>query len=258
MKRNVIRILILFTVILILFVSVLALQITIDKTPEKRESPESLLYLPSGPYIKTAVLGYDELAADILWIKAVLYFGKHVRTDRDFKWLYNMLDIVTTLDPQYEIAYYFGGIVLAWEVDNIELSNKILKKGMENIPHYWFFPFHIGFNYFFSQDQPEIGARYLAIASKLPNCPAYLSSLVGKLYAGSGKQEIALQFLVEGYAEAKRESIKKIYFKQLKEVLGEREYRMLMEKVERFKEQYGSYPPDIKGYLTEDTLRRIR
>ena len=258
MKRNVKRILILCIIIPILFVSAWTLQITIDKTPEKRKSPESMLYLPSGPYVKTAVIGYDEFVADILWIKAVLYFGKHVGTDRDFKWLYNMLDIITTLDPQYEIAYYFGGIVLAWEEDNIELSNKILKKGMENIPQYWFFPFHLGFNYFFSLDQPEIGAGYLAIASKLPNCPAYLSSLVGKLYAGSGKQEIALQFFVEGYAEAKRESIKKIYFKQLKEVLGEQDYRFLMENVEKYKEQYGSYPSDIKGYLTEDTLRRIR
>ena len=257
MKRNIIKIIIFFIAIPVLCVSIWSLQITIDNTPEKRESPESLLYLPSGPYVKTAVLGYDELAADILWIKAILYFGKHAGTDRDFKWLYNMLDIVTTLDPQYEITYYFGGIVLAWEVGSIELSNKILEKGMKNIPHYWFFPFHLGFNHFFSLDQPEIGARYLAIASKLPNCPAYLSSLVGKLYAGSGKQEIALQFLVEGYAEVKRESIKKIYFKQLEEVLGERDYRMLMEKVERFKEQYGSYPPDIKGYLSEEILKKM-
>ena len=72
--------------------------------------------------------------ADYLWIKAIVYFGKHFETDKSCRWFYHLLDVVSTLDPYFESAYEIGGVTLAyWEKDE-NLSIKLLKKGMTNVP----------------------------------------------------------------------------------------------------------------------------
>ena len=56
---------------------------TLDKK-YPRQGVESFLYLPSGTFLKGAALGYDEMLADLFWIKAVGYFGGHAQTDRNY------------------------------------------------------------------------------------------------------------------------------------------------------------------------------
>ena len=69
---------------------------------------EEALYLPSGKTVKKLSVGFDGLLSDFYWIRSVQYFGGKVvhgalRTDSTerFDLLYPLLDITTTLDPQY-------------------------------------------------------------------------------------------------------------------------------------------------------------
>ncbi|GBD92843.1 hypothetical protein BMS3Abin05_00418 [bacterium BMS3Abin05] len=45
------------------------------RTPEK--ALQDLIYLPDGHVLRWASLGYTSLMADYLWIKSVLYYGRH-------------------------------------------------------------------------------------------------------------------------------------------------------------------------------------
>ncbi|MGH6628732.1 MAG: hypothetical protein ACREB3_03255, partial [Burkholderiales bacterium] len=43
-------------------------------------------YLPKGEYLKVAVLGYRQLAADLIWIQAVQHFGVRKQTAEGYQW----------------------------------------------------------------------------------------------------------------------------------------------------------------------------
>ena len=63
-----------------------------------------------------AALGFDAILADVYWIRAIQHFGGTRRSeggDKSYKQLYPLLDLTTTLDPRFTIAYRFGAIFLA-------------------------------------------------------------------------------------------------------------------------------------------------
>ncbi len=188
----------LFGVVLILSLSCLFIQKQLDLiAPEIQQ--ENLFYLPSGRFIKPLTLGFNHLAADFLWIKAVGYFGEHYLTDQNYPWLYHILDIVTTLDPLFQYAYEFGGLLLSMGEGNYTQSNILLKKGIHYFPDYWRLYFYLGFNHFFYLDSPFTAAPYIRKAATLPGHPPYLPNLAASLYVASHKPELGIEFLLQIY-----------------------------------------------------------
>ncbi|HIE64819.1 MAG: hypothetical protein ABGX83_07535 [Nitrospira sp.] len=181
---------------------------------------ESLLYLPSGKYLKLLVLGYDQVLADLLWIKTIDYFGDHYVTDKEYPWLHHILNLIIDLDPLFDFPYFFGGIVLSLEASQVDRANQILERGIEAYPEKWQFPFYIGFNYYYHQKDAEKAAPYIEKASSLPGSPAYLKSLAGGLYAKINKNEAALRFYREAYRNATDELVKEHIEKKIKRILS--------------------------------------
>jgi hypothetical protein len=174
------------------------------ETAWPRRNLEQLLYLPSGRHLKTLTLGFSNLAADVLWIRAIGYFGGHALTDREYPWLYHILDQVTTLDPTFSYPYFFGGIVLAVERESGEESIALLSKGMTRYPGDWRYPFYIGFSAFYHLRDPQRAAVFMRHAASLPGSPEYLPHLAASLLAESGRVDAAIRFL-ETMAEGTRE-----------------------------------------------------
>ena len=182
------------------------------------DQSEKLLYLPSGTYLKPLVVGFDNLAADLLWIKAIGYFGSHYLTDKSYQWLYHILDLTTTLDPYFRYPYEFGGVILAIEREDVTQSNRLLKKGMLHHPDYWRFPFLVGFNTFFYLKNPEIAARYISRAAALPGRPAYLPKLAASLYMYTGQRETAIRFLNQMYESIEDSRLKENILQKIAEI----------------------------------------
>lgn len=193
--------------VLVLLVGLLAAQALLQRSFERawpRQRLEQLHFLPSSSHLKTMSLGFTDFSADYLWIKAIGYFGGHALTDREFPWLYYILDQVTSLDPDFRYPYLFGGIVLAVEQEASAESMALLSKGMVRYPGDWRFPFYIGFSQFYHRQDPELAARYMRYAATLPGRPAYVPRLAASLLAETGRLETALRFL-ETLAEGTRD-----------------------------------------------------
>jgi tetratricopeptide (TPR) repeat protein len=186
------------------------------KMPEQ----ESLLYLPSGKYLKPLALGYDQMLADLLWIKTIDYFGDHFMTDKAYPWLNHILNLIIDLDPLFDFPYFFGGIVLSLEASQVDNANQILERGIEAYPEKWQFPFYIGFNYYYHQKDAEKAAPYIEKASSLPGAPDYLTPLAGGLYAKTNKNETALQFYREAYRNATDALVKEHIQKKINRILS--------------------------------------
>src|SRR3990172_9047263 len=69
---------------------------------------QELAYLPRGDVLRVAALGYDSLFADLLWLNVVQVMGEKRSEERNAEWIYQALDLVTTLDPKFDYVYQLG------------------------------------------------------------------------------------------------------------------------------------------------------
>lgn len=183
-----------------------------------QDHTERMLYLPSGSLLKPMALGFDNLLADVLWIRAVVYFGGHYMTDKRYPWLYHILDLVTTLDPKFEMPYEFGGIVLAMDEKAVSKSIAILRKGIQHHPNYWRFPFYLGFDYFYLLGDFKTAAGYMELAAQLPGCPPYVPRLAASMKYKTAGPAIALHFLKEIQDHTEDTRIKEEVSRKIKEL----------------------------------------
>jgi hypothetical protein len=182
---------------------------------------EQPFYIPTGKLLPYVSLGHNQLLADMLWLKTILYFGEHYLTDKNYPYLYHLIEIVTDLDPRFEEPIFFGGVVLSLEVGAVEESNLLFEKGMINSPDEWRLPFYLGFNYWYYLKDHAKAAEYISLASGLPGAPSYLPRLAATLYMKSGQKELALRFLRELHNQAQDENLRGLIKEKIKALMHE-------------------------------------
>ncbi len=97
-------------VVAAILISLYTIQRNLDTLRSDWPEKEELLYLPSGNMITVISLGFDQLVADILYIRMIDYFSTHLMTDHTYVWFYHIADLITTLDPQFRFPYMFAGL----------------------------------------------------------------------------------------------------------------------------------------------------
>ncbi len=250
---------VIFIITILFFVHIA--QILYDDNNPPKTIAEDLKYLPSGKFLKGIALSYDEILADLLWIKAIGYFSTHYTEDKDYKWLPHIIDITTSLDPYYSDPYEFGGVVFAEVLGDPQASTAILKKGMENVPkhnkRYWYLPFFTAFNYMYYDGDYKKAARYLEIASSFPQRPDYLPLLVSRLYANTDDPGIAIPFLENMKQKAVSEEMEKQLEERIKEIKVKQHVLVLGKYQELFKEKTGRYPDSLDELVSYGLLKNI-
>src|SRR5713101_9985186 len=176
---------------LLLVVGLHLLQVRIDAQRAATPKLQRFMYLPQGKYLRVAVLGYEQVAADLLWIQAIQAMGERKVSEEAGHWIAQALDVITTLDPRFVRVYEVGGIALTTLVVLAEESNRLLEKGIRHNPGVWHLPFLLGFNYYFEFHDDQKAADYIARASRLPGAPAYLAPLAARLYVSARDPQVA-------------------------------------------------------------------
>lgn len=156
-----------------------------------REAPvsESVLYLRSPQAVKRLVLGFDALAADVYWIRTIQHYGRQrlSRTpgDRDYGILHPLLDLTTSLDPYFDIAYRFGAIFLSEPPPGgpgrPDLAEALLRKGLAAQPEKWQFYHDIGFIFYWARGDAKIAADWFRRAAALPTAPNWLEPVAAAM-----------------------------------------------------------------------------
>lgn len=154
------------------------------------------LYLPNGTALKVLSFGYENLLANILWFNTINYFGKHYKTDRNYKWLAHMCDLVSELNPIAEHVYEFCSTMLSWEVNKAEDAVQVLNKAIKHTPNYWRYYYLRGFIYFYFLDNSELAEKDFKTASNKPDAPPFVARLAATKMKASDPLE-AIRFLEE-------------------------------------------------------------
>jgi hypothetical protein len=133
----------------------IAVQVVRDRGWQPYEPATPVLWFQSGPLLKRISLGFNNLLADIYWIRAVVYYGSKRLTDvktRNFDLLDPLLTFVTTLDPHFRVAYRFGAIFLTEAYPSgpgrPDRAIALLERGLGVNPNQWEYAHDIGFVYY--------------------------------------------------------------------------------------------------------------
>lgn len=226
-----------------------------ERTAEARAI--ELSYLPKGEYLKVAVLGYRQAAGDLIWLKAVQHLGEMRQTEQGYRWAYQAIDVVTDLDPQFWFAYLAGGTVLSVWGGMVPEGLSLLIKGMRHNPEVWQLPFYAGYDYFYEMCDSASGAKYLKLAAALPGAPSYLPKLVARLSVEAGDHGAAVEFLEEVIQRTQDGRLREALAVRLKEVILEREVRILEDAAKRFAQDYGRYPSRIDELVNAGIITQV-
>lgn len=179
-----------------LLVLSIAVQVVRDRGWQPYQPTTPILWFQSGPLLKRVALGFDNLLADTYWMRAVVYYGSKRRSEekgRNFDLLDPLLTLVTTLDPQFKVAYRFGAIFLTEGYPlgpgRPDLAIALLERGIAANPNAWEYPHDIGFvHYWWLHDYPG-AADWFAKAAKLPGAAEWLAPLAASTLAQGGDRQ---------------------------------------------------------------------
>jgi hypothetical protein len=180
-----------------------------ERRYSKNEADEPSLYLRSGLAVRRLSGAYGSLAADLDWIRTIQYYGgtKQRLADRQsagpeppamladtptdgYALLYPLLDLTTTLDPRFNIAYRFGAVFLAEAyprgAGRPDLAIALLEKGLAARPDKWEYMEDIGFVHYWYRHDFRSAAEWFQKASEVPGAPWWLRSLAATTLAQGG------------------------------------------------------------------------
>jgi hypothetical protein len=182
-----------------------ALHAAQDRWPAPAIDVPGLLYVRSPAVARRAALSYDGVAADVYWIRALQHFGGERRAPaghvRDYSLLYPLLDLTTTLDPRFSIAYRFGAIFLGEAYPGgpgrPDLAVELLKKGLAAQPDKWQYMEDLGFVYYWHLRDYRAAAATFQRASDMPGAPTWLRPLAAVTLAEGGHRSASRALWIE-------------------------------------------------------------
>ena len=220
--------------------------------------PESeALYLPRGSGLKLLSFGYQNFIADILWFNTINYFGKHYKTDHDYRWLGHMCNLVTSLDPGALHVYKFGATMLTWEVGEPEQSVALLDKAIEAHPGDWHLYFLRGFTYLHFLGRQADAVRDFKVASTLPDAPVLLTRISAKLSLDPNNPQNTIKFLRQMIEQAKDANARKALEERLRETIHEVNIRTLQRAITLFKSHLQRPPKKLEELIQSGIVSKI-
>ncbi len=230
---------------------------TLDRHEMSAEKLEEPVYLPRAELLRPLSLGYHNVLADVLWFRAISYFGKHYRSDRTYPWLAHICELVTDLDPRAEHVYRFAGLILPWEAGEVDAGIRILEKGVNAIPDAWDLSYYLGFLHFFFNNDGERASEYLQRSVRLPGAHPAVARLATIVTTETSGPETAMAFLRDLEQNAESQQIRDVIQRNLKEATAASILLDLDNQIEAFEKSNGRAPSSLEEMVTAGLLQGI-
>ena len=158
--------------IALLLPAVVGLQVWRDRLTPPPTEAAPMLWLQSPELARRMTLSFDDIAADIYWMRAVVHYGGERRSaaaDHRYALLYPLLDMTTTLDPSFDVAARLGAIFLSEGYPGgpgrTDQALALLEKGQRHAPDRWQYAHDIGFVHYWWLKDYAAAAEYFRRAS---------------------------------------------------------------------------------------------
>lgn len=218
--------------IALLLASVLAASLSLPSRPVSSQ-PQEPLYLPNGRALEVLSFGFRNALSNYLWMQTLSDFGKHYRSDKQYKWFNHQCGLVTSLNPKSFEPFYLCSSLLAFEANDTAAAIKLLDRAIDSHSDSWIFFYYRGFyKMYFNHDHQ--GARDDFIeASKRTDAHPIAARLAGKSISELDSPESAIQFLTAAIKAAADQGAKAALQERLNQVIYERDLTAIDKALEK-------------------------
>ncbi len=189
------------------------------RTPLKKEGVTPIFF-PRVEILRPALLGFEGVAADLLWLRTVQYFGGRAERNQSFPQLYQLVDMTTSLDPHFMDAYQYGGLFLVI-AKHFSQAVAIYEKGIAASPTEWQLPHDLGRLYYLELKDYERALYWWRITDRLPGHPHYIPRFLIRLEAKTGHLETALELWQQMLERSDNEAIRAMAQREIQDLLKE-------------------------------------
>jgi hypothetical protein len=237
-------------------------QIKIDDIRGRFRSVEESLYLSSSS-LKKLSLGYNELMADIYWLRALQYFGSNKPAEQNPELLYHYFDIITDLDPKFVNAYRYGGTFLAepppFGLGNTQKGIELFDKGRKNNPGDYKLPLEEAFIYYFYPKDYERAAELFREASEKPGISqlrkASMKGMAASAHARGGNNELSRKIWEIVYETSPSEGRREFALRNIKEIDTMTLEVKLTESLREYVKRYGKLPSSPEDMIRSGIIK---
>ena len=228
-----------------------------DARKAKSAGPPIYLQLPI-PYLRATSLTFDEMAADILWIRFLQNIPLSPPPMGTRQWLANQAHAIVKLDPAFDATYYRLAIILAVTGMRPKAGLEIIKMGMERSPDSWHMPFLAGYLCFYELKDPACGAEFMRLVTTIEGHPTWIKSLTARLLAEAGDPDGAITFLKHWISASDNNPIlQKGLTSRLDQAIMTRDLMLLNDAVREFNTKKGRPPGSLRALIREGFMGRI-
>jgi hypothetical protein len=173
-----------------------------------------VLYLWSGEHIRRFTPGFENVMADVYWLRTVQYFGgqRVFSTEKRFDLLTPLINITIALDPRLEIAYRYGATFLAepWPMGagKPEDAIALLRRGLAHNPANWRLRQDLGLLYFVFLDDAARASQVLLEGASIPGAPPFLKTLAAQVLVKGGERQSAKMLWQQIYDQSEPGQLK--------------------------------------------------
>ena len=239
-----------FAVALVLLIALCVSMVAVrDRVSAAADVETELLYIPSGEVLDRLALSFDAVLADVYWIRAIQHYGGTKRADgeeKSYALLGPLLDIATTLDPRFTIAYRFGAIFLTESYPNgpgrPDLAIALLEKGIEEMPERWEYYMDIGFIHYWWLEDYGAAADWFNRAADVPGSSWWLRSLAANTLAAGGSRASSRRLWQQIYDSADNDWIRNEAARRLTQLQALDDIDRLIALAGRFADLHGRPP----------------
>ncbi len=258
------------TVLLVLFLlasasAVAVLKAATDRVVRKKIPGSSIIYVPSGKFLKYAAFGYRALAADVIYLWAIQYYSTPTIDDR-FDHLDHIFAIINELDPRYQDPYEVGSLIAVQEALNVEGKARsallqsafaILDRGAANNPDQWVYPFDAGHIALMTLRDYPLAEKYFEQCMRIPGAPEFVERLRANAIFKKGDLKTSWETWLDIYRRAPDERTKKIASNHLYNVKATIDQTALEEAAAKYRQRFGRLPADLGVLVGAGLLREV-
>ena len=222
----------------------MSLKVKTDNISRKKIPGSSIIYIPSGQYLKFATFGNSSLLADLIYVWAIQYYSDYTIPDM-YEYLDHIFSIINELDPSYLDPYDIGAVIAAYEAEDLDLALKILDRGLEKNPEQWLFPYMAAHYAQMIKKDHKLAQEYYKKAMNIEEVPPIVERLYANAIFKSMDYKRALQTWLEIYKTAEDERTKKIASNHIYNITTTIDIQKINEAIAKFKESYGRNPMEL-------------
>jgi len=221
-----------------------------------------LIYLPSPGTARAMSFGFNQVAADWYWVRALQYFVEPAQELNQYRNLGDFLEVVVGVDPDFHYAYKFAGMSIPYDTGRYRFANTdraidFLQRGVAKWPDDWQLRLYLGFYLLNFRNDTASAAEQFSKAAPLPGAPAYLKTFAGKLLTLSGDIDQGKLFTEQMLAVTEDPDERAKLKQRLKEIEAEGAMREVEAAAHRFRDQEGRWPVGLADLAALGPLPRL-